>query len=196
MTDLPPERVAAVFGVASVVVSLGGIALAVALAPWFSWTANALSDLGVAADRVVAAAFNGGLIVGGALALPYAWALWATARDRVGRAVAALFAVVSALMAGVGAFPAETALHAPVAVGFFLGLTLLLGADGLRRRDTLVGRLLLLAPVVHVAAWAAWLAVLDAGDGIAVPELVGALLLAGWVLAGSAVAPLADRARR
>lgn len=191
MDALAPRRVAAASGVASTVLALGGIALAVALAPWFSWTGNALSDLGVAGDPLVAAAFNGGLLAGGVAALPYAWGVWTTAGDRLDRALAALFGVVSLLMAGVGAFPADSALHVPVALGFFLGLTALLAVDGLRRRDTAVGRTLIVAPLVHLGAWWGWIAVLDLGDGIAIPELVGALLLAAWVLALSPVAPLA-----
>ncbi|MFC6786188.1 DUF998 domain-containing protein [Halobaculum halobium] len=107
-----------------------------------------------------------------------------------GRLVAALFGLTALLMAGVGGFPADTALHVPVALGFFLGVTVVLGADGIRRRDTTAGRLLLAAPVLHVGAWYGWLAVASLGDGIALPELVGALLLAAWVLALSPVAPL------
>lgn len=194
MGDLAPERVAAASGVASTALALGGIGIAVLAAPWFSWTGNALSDLGVAGDPLVAAAFNGGLLAGGVAALPYAWSVWTTAGDRVGRLIAVLFCVVSLLMAGVGAFPADSALHVPVALGFFLGLTALLAVDGLRRRHTAVGRALLVAPVVHLGAWWGWIAVLDLGDGIAIPELVGALLLAAWVLALSLVAPLAAAA--
>ncbi|MFB9824975.1 DUF998 domain-containing protein [Halobaculum roseum] len=185
-----PRRIAAASGVASIALALGGIGIAVLAAPWFSWTGNALSDLGVAGDPLVAAAFNGGLLAGGVVALPYAWAVWTTAGDRAGRALAVLFGIVSLLMAGVGAFPSDSALHVPVAIGFFLGLTALLAVDGLRRRDTAVGRTLLVAPVVHLGAWWGWIAVLDLGDGIAIPELVGALLLAAWVLALSPVAPL------
>lgn len=187
------RRTAAVFGVASTVLALGGIALAVALAPWFSWTGNALSDLGVAGDALVRVPFNGGLLLGGVAALPYAWVVWMTAGDRAGRLVGALFGLTAVFMAGVGGFPADTALHVPVAIGFFLGLTVLLAVDGLRRRDTAAGRTLLVAPVVHLGAWWVWIAVLDLGDGIALPELVGALLLAVWVLVLSPVAPAAAR---
>ena len=77
------------------VAALGGIALAVALAPWFSPTANALSDLGVADRAAVATAFNGGLLIGGGAALAYAWALWAAARTLGARVVAAEFAVAA-----------------------------------------------------------------------------------------------------
>jgi len=177
------------------VAALGGIALAVALAPWFSPTANALSDLGVADRAAVATAFNGGLLIGGGAALAYAWALWAAARTLGARVVAAEFAVAALLMAGVGAFPSGTSLHFPVALGFYLALTLVLATDGAVRRAATAGRLALAAAGVHLGQWWLWIAGVRLGPGLAIPELVGALLFAAWVLAGSPVAPLAMEAR-
>ena len=186
----PPRRIAAVSGVASTGLALGGIALAVAAAPWFSWTGAALSDLGVAADPLVRAAFNAGLLLGGIAALPYARALWTAAGDRLGRLVALLFGLTALLLAGVGAFPADTAAHVPVALSFFSVLTATVALDGTCRIRTAGGAAAVLAAVAHLAGWFLWVAVLDVGDGIAVPELVGALVLAAWVLALSPVAPL------
>ncbi|PSQ08308.1 hypothetical protein BRC97_00040 [Halobacteriales archaeon QS_6_71_20] len=103
MSRSRPDRVAARSGVVTVVAAFGGIAFAVALAPWFSVRANALSELGVADAAAVAWAFNGGLLAAGAAALPYGWALWTTAGDRAGRLVALLFCVAVALARGRGA---------------------------------------------------------------------------------------------
>ncbi|WP_200778381.1 DUF998 domain-containing protein [Halobaculum gomorrense] len=184
------QLIAAVSGIASTVFALGGVALAVALAPWFSVTANALSDLGVADSAVVAAAFNGGLLLAGMLALPYAWALWVAAGDAAGRAVAAAFAVAALLMAGVGAFPSGSPLHYPVAVGLYLAITVVLATDGLGRRATAAGRLSGVAAAVHLVQWSLYVEGVRLGPGLAIPELVGAALLAAWVIAGSPVAPV------
>ncbi len=178
------------------IAALGGIALAVALAPWFSVTANALSDLGVADRAAVATAFNGGLLLGGAVALVYAWTLWAAAGTLWSRVVAVEFGVAALLMGGVGAFPSGTSLHFPVALGFYLVLTLVLATDGAVRRTTTAGRLALAAAGVHVGQWWLWIAGVRLGPGLAIPELVGALLLAAWVVAGSPVAPLTNRVSR
>ena len=196
MSRSRPDRVAARSGVVTVVAAFGGIALAVALAPWFSVRANALSELGVADAAAVAWAFNGGLLAAGTAALPYGWALWTTAGDRAGRLVALLFCVAVALMAGVGAFPAGSPLHLPVALGFYLALTLVLVVDGLRRRATAAGRLALAAAALHVGQWWLWVAGVRLGPGLAVPELVGAALLSAWALAGSPVAPWRGPVRR
>jgi hypothetical membrane protein len=185
-----PRRVAAVSGVAASTVSFGGIALAIALAPWFSVRVNALSDLGVAEGAAVATAFNGGLILAGVLALPYGWALWTAGDDAAGRAVAAAFVFAALLMSGVGAFPADTSPHVPVAIGFYLALTVVLAVDGVRRRATTVGRLAGVAAAAHLAQWWLYVAGVRLGPGLAVPELVGAALLVAWVLVGSPVAPL------
>ncbi|WP_225917729.1 DUF998 domain-containing protein [Halobaculum rubrum] len=190
------RRVAAASGAGAMIAALGGIAVAVALAPWFSVTTNALSDLGVADRAAVATAFNGGLLLGGAVALAYAWALWAAAGTRGARLVAVEFGVAALLMAGVGAFPSGTSLHFPVALGFYLVVTLVLATDGAVRRTTTAGRLALAAAGVHVAQWWFWIAGVRFGSGLAIPELVGALVLAAWVLALSPVAPLTNRVPR
>jgi hypothetical membrane protein len=181
----PAHPLGRLAGPLGAVVALAGIAVAVALSPSFSWTASALSDLGV--DPPTALAFNGGLVGGGCLALGYVSALRETSR-----AVAATYALCAVSMAGVGAFPSGDPLHYPVAVAFFVLLAATLALDGARRRATTTGRVSLLLAAVSVAAWPLWFAV-GVGSGIAVPELVGALSLATWVVALAPPAPLRSR---
>ncbi|ELZ26315.1 hypothetical protein C474_21501 [Halogeometricum pallidum JCM 14848] len=183
--DRPLARLAGPLGA---VVALAGIAVAVALSPSFSWTASALSDLGV--DPRTSLPFNGGLLVGGCLALGYVPAL----RD-ASRTVAATYALCAVAMAGVGAFPSDQPLHYPAAVSFFVLLAATLALDGARRRTTATGRVSLLLAVVSVAAWPLW-GLSGLGPGIAVPELVGALSLAAWVVALAPPAPLRPRLSR
>ncbi|MFC7137423.1 DUF998 domain-containing protein [Halobaculum litoreum] len=189
MTELR-RRVAAVSGAGASVVSLGGIAAAVALAPWFSVTGNALSDLGVADAAAVAAAFNWGLILAGLVGLPYAWALWTAGDDVGGRLLAVEFAAAMLLMAGVGVFPSDSPLHFPVALGFYLAVTVVFVTDGLRRRRATAGRVGLAFAVGHLGQWWLYVAGVRLGPGLAIPELVGAGLLIAWVLAVSPVAPV------
>ncbi|MDS0293169.1 DUF998 domain-containing protein [Halogeometricum luteum] len=163
-------------------IALAGVFLAVALSPTFSWTASALSDLGVGPRTALL--FNGGLFVGGCLALGYAPLL-----SEDSRAVAAAYALCAVSMAGVGAFPFDDPLHYPAAVAFFALLAATLALDGVRRRGTTTGRVSLLLAVASAAAWPLWFAA-GLGPGIAVPELVGALSLAAWVLALAPPAPL------
>ncbi|MFC7071006.1 DUF998 domain-containing protein [Halobaculum lipolyticum] len=189
MTELR-RRVAAASGAGASLAAIGGIAVAIALAPWFSLADNALSDLGVADAAAVAAAFNWGLILAGLAGLPYAWALWTASDGLAARLVAVEFVVAMLLMAGVGAFPSDTPLHVPVALGFYLAITVVFATDGLRRRATAAGRVALAFAAGHLAQWWLYVAGVRLGPGLAVPELVGAGLLIVWVLALSPVAAL------
>ncbi|MDS0298459.1 DUF998 domain-containing protein [Halogeometricum sp. S1BR25-6] len=181
----PAHPLARLAGAVGTALALGGVFLAVALSPTFSWAASALSDLGV--DPRTALAFNGGLLLGGGLALGYVPAL-----REDSRAVAATYGLCAAAMAGVGAFPSDDPLHYPAAVAFFVLLAATLALDGARRRGTTTGRVSLLLATASVAAWPLWFAA-GLGPGIAVPELVGALSLAAWVLALAPPAPLRSR---
>jgi hypothetical membrane protein len=186
-------RVARLSGVAAVAVAFAGIVAAVVSAPWFSWASNALSDLGVAGG-LTAALFNYSLTAAGVVALPFAWWLAATARSRFDDAAAVGFAVTAVCMAGVGLFPSDTALHAPAAIGTYLGLTYTLALDASAAvvvgdvRRALAG---LWGALGHVTAWLVWAAAGPAVgvDGLALPEVAGALLLSAWVVGTARTRP-------
>lgn len=178
------ERLEAGSGLLAVAVALGAILASTALSPSFAWATDALSDLG-ASGAPTALLFNGGLIAGGALALPFAHLLWRRAATRVSRLGAAIFAVGFACLALVGAFPIGTPLHLPVAAGFYLSITYgwFVRGTGL----ALAGRVrrgigAIWFGVAHVTSWLVWGAGVRIGPGIAVPETLGALLLAAWVV--------------
>lgn len=181
------RRFAAGAGVASAVGTPALIVAATLLAPWFSWTQNAFSDLGVAAGT--ATLFNGTLIGGGLLALPFAWLLWATADGTLPRLRAVGFAVTGVALGAVGVFPAGDPLHFPVAVTHFVGVTVTLVVDFLARPGAATGRLAGVAGLCNAAGWVAWGQGL-LPPGLAIPEFVGALVLAAWVTLLSPVAPL------
>ncbi|MFB6137230.1 MAG: DUF998 domain-containing protein [Halobacteriaceae archaeon] len=111
---------------ASVLTATVGIAAAALIhGTWWSITGHALSDLGaVGVDH--AWVFNASLVLAGVLGLLGAAQL-APSRGRV------LAAAGFALLAGVGLFPEGTALHAPLAVGFFLVETAGVATLGLER---------------------------------------------------------------
>ncbi|MFW6018099.1 MAG: DUF998 domain-containing protein [Halapricum sp.] len=177
-------------GVGSVVVVFASIVSAIALSPSFALEANALSDLGSrthpAGTLATALAFNGGLIVGGALGLGFAAVLARTADRSLVRLGAALFGVTSTLLAAIGAFPQGHPLHFPVASGFYALFSvsvLVFGAGKLtpgRWDSALVS---VGAGIGNLAVWIVWIG-LGALDrpGLAIPEIVGALFVVLWVL--------------
>lgn len=179
------RRLARLSGPAAVAIALTGIVAATIVSQTFAWRTSALSDLGVAPGT--AWLFNGSLIGGGLVGLPYAWALWSAASDRLSqiRAVAFLLALVS--MAGVGLAPAGHPLHVPFALAFFSLAALTAVVDGVARLRLPRGKLSLLTGVLAPVAWPVWLGWL--GEGIAVPEIVGAVLFGVWVVALSPERP-------
>ena len=171
-------RFAAACGAVATLSALGGIALGVLLDPTFSWATDALSDLGVRDGS--AAAFNWGLIVGGAAGVCYAVCLGRTGRSL--RALLLALALVS--MAGVGVFDLTEPLHGPAAIGFYGLITAVFAVDGWVRRGEATGRVALAFAPAHVAVWATFVAGWWPVTGLALPELPGALMLAGcvWVV--------------
>jgi hypothetical membrane protein len=176
------RRAGTYLGVAALAVSVLGIAVAIALAPWFSPAGNALSDLG-ASGRASAPAFNYGLILGGILGTGFAVRLWPDAPGRLGRAGVGLLGVSFGSLALIGVFPTPHEYHFPVSVTFFTLFTYGLFVYG--SADALAGRLragigTVWLGIAHVTFWVGWAA---AGtDGLAIPETVGAVLLGVWVV--------------
>jgi len=195
MGDEPVRRrlrsIATWCGLLSPAVGLGAVLLATLFAPWFSWTENALSDLGHP-SRATAPLFNGGMWLAGLLALAFVAGLWIDAAGRVRRAALIVLAASFLALTGVGAYPVTTELHFPVSVAFFVSLTYGLWLYG--SADALAG-----APergvatiwlgVANVTMWVLY-ATLEPFAGVAVPEAVGALVLAAWAV------PTALRLRR
>ena len=175
------RRALAWSGLAGSALGFSTTLLAVALSPTFSWTASALSDLG-AASSPTAAVFNGGLLVAGLVSLPFALVLWSAARNAVERGGAVAFATTVASLAGVGAFPTGTALHVPVAVTYFVALSVALwvhGSGAVLAGDARRGLAAVWLGLANVAAWGLW--AVSGLEGVALPEVVGSLALLAWL---------------
>ena len=174
-------------GAVAVCTTIGSILLATLLSPSFSWRANALSNLGVTSTAVgtttTALLFNGGLIAGGAVGLLFCAVVYGTAANRGQRAVAVLLSLTLVLMALVGVFPQGTAPHFPVASGFYLMITISLWVDALAWRSAGNGEWAVrsgLAGTANILTWIVWVAT-GAPWGLAVPEIIGAVIFATWV---------------
>lgn len=176
------NRLARWSGPCSIAVSAVGILAATLLAPWFSWTGNALSDLG-AAGADTAVLFNGTLVVTGILGIPFALFVRRRRSTRSRRAGTALFAASMAMLALVGVFALPSPYHAPVAIAFFLLFTVGILVDGVgavRAGERFDGRLSIGLAIAHVLAWIVWAVV--ALEGVALPEMVGTVTIWIWVL--------------
>jgi hypothetical membrane protein len=170
--------------VVATIVAFGAILTTTTVAPWFSWTGNALSDLGHH-ERATSNIFNGGLIVAGLIGA--AFPLWLTfeADGVLRRLGAAIVAVTLVDLALIGFFPTPHDLHGTVSVVFFVGVTLGLivwGIGDIRDDRRLRGGTVAATGFFHGVFWVVWFSSIIPYDGVAIPEFVGAVALAGTAL--------------
>ena len=172
-------RLAGFCGLTTPVIVFTLIALSIFYSTWFSWTANALSDLGV--HGIAAILFNSSLIIGGVLTVTFAIGLRETMpRGILARAGILLLILAAAALFAIGLFP-ETAgaIHFYVSVSFFTLFPIslfLIGAAMIRHpRMKRLGVLAVLAGLAAAAVWALpW-------TSTAIPEAVSSLAVSGMV---------------
>lgn len=165
-------------GIVGPLAALGLVFAATALDPSFRWDSNALSDLGVGP---AAAWFNGAVILGGLLTIPFALGLReALPRSAVTLVGSAIFVVGGIALALVGVFTLDApALHAAAALGYFLlvpiGIVLLaIVLEGVWRWFAILAGVVALASILLLPV-----ALTDVG--FAVPEIIEAIVLAAWI---------------
>ena len=163
-------RVSGACGIASPVVGLTVILVAISNSPWFSWTENDISVLGV--EGSTTALFNWGLILTGLLSLVFAIGLRTNfVSGRMGRLGINSLLLGSVAISATGILPRSIDVpHDIVSIGFYLLTTLAL---------VLVG-------VAAIAASKIRGGVLSITAGV----LVLALLKAPWPWTGGAIEQL------
>jgi len=159
--------------------------LAIALAPQFSWTDNALSDLGIMPGST-SISFNFGLILSGMLTLLFASGLFAYFKGKsLGRFGAYVLILDSAALAAIGIFPENVKpLHLYASVSFFVLFPLsmlFVTASYLRTSEARMGfftfSIALFAAIVWIAQF-----LLRYVHGVAIPEALSALAGCLWVM--------------
>jgi len=181
----PVRRALAWSGVAAVLVGFGTIVVTTASAPWFDWTANALSHLGDSDRWALAWVFNRGLTLAGVLGSAFVARVAVDATTNARRGAIGVFGISTVSLALIGAFPVGNPLHGPVSVAFFVSLTygvFLWGTTDVLDDQPRHGLALIWLGIGHVTLWATWVTVVP-WSGIAIPELVGALVLGAWAIA-------------
>ncbi|MXV64037.1 DUF998 domain-containing protein [Natronorubrum sp. JWXQ-INN-674] len=196
-TDGDWHRRATICGLAAPIVALGAIVLATLLAApeTFTWRGRALSDMG-RTDAVTFPLFNGGLILGGLLGIPFGWQLWIESRTALERLGVALLWAATIGLIGVGVFflghtavYLETSLHGPAALLYF-GIApfaqWVYGSGLVLADEPRLGLVSIWLGIVHPLAWVGWLlyrtVAADPMAWFAVPEFVAALAFGSWIL--------------
>jgi hypothetical membrane protein len=189
-------RLSGACGVLTPIVAFLFIFLAINFAPEFSWTENALSDLGVM-PGVTAPLFNYGLIISGVLGFIFATslfrAMWffeifsADGKPHLlfyrGLGGALFFSAACLALIAIGVFPENVRyLHTFASVAFFVLLILALGRLGigfLQVRQRSWAAFTLLLGVVAAVPWLL-LFVVRYVSGVAIPEFISAVAGGLW----------------
>lgn len=168
------ERKYALFGVAGPLIAYFFITVSIVLSPWFSWSYNALSDLGHAVNSDVAPLFNFGLLLAGFFLIIYSITAF-----RKHAKYASYCLLISALLLQLVATFNELygSLHFYVSVLFFVSLGFASLVYTVERKSA--------------AALTAFMIGLGSGilysteiysAGIAVPETISSLAAISWIM--------------
>ena len=160
------------------IVVFSGIMLAMSGSPWFEWTKNALSDLGV--EGISAFFFNNGLILGGIFTFIFSIGLAKMLSKKTG---AYILAVSSLALIGVGLFPKTIfVLHYFSSATFFILLTLALLLIGLSmKKEHFEPSIATVAIAFALFALSSPL-FLSILDGVAVPEAIACFPAFIWCM--------------
>lgn len=166
-------------GIFTPLIAFACILLAIAHSPRFSWTENALSDLGVQ-QGVTAVLFNSGLVISGLLTLVFALGLSMCLRGKILGKIGAFILVLDALaLTAIGVFPENVKpLHLYASVAFFVLFPtslFFIGTALLQMSQTNLGLFTFSVAVVAALVW-----VIPYGGGVAVPETLAALSASTW----------------
>ena len=187
-------------GIIGPVIALSSVFMDVTLSPWFSWSANALSDLGVHSYYYL---FDGGLIIEAMLNVVFVVGLFGMFRNKMGIA-APLLIISGASLGFVGIFNENhPPFHVIFAMIYFLLFPVSIIIFSLRTRSfskPLSGFGIALSIVSLIAIFFGIGMVFNflslPGIGLAIPEIVEAVLLSAWMITLGTTLILAERSRK
>ena len=167
------ERMSTYISLALPLIFIVGLLIVVGQNPWFSFTDNALSDMG-SVRNPVNYYFNGFLMTFAVLG-------FVSSLGALRSGLAYLMPLAMVLLFLVGVFPEEYAPHGPAAVFFYVLALADIAIVGIK-----LGRKGLFAGyvwgVLAVLTFALMLYLVKAGifKGLAIPELIGASMILAW----------------
>jgi hypothetical membrane protein len=180
------QRIGAASGIVTPVLAFTCILTAIYSYPQFSWTNNALSDLGIIAG-ITGPLFNFGLYSSGLFAFSFAiFGLFTyLGKSWVGKIGAVTFAATAVALMGIGFFPENVVpWHYLFSVAFFvllpISLLVITGAFALERQT----KMALFTLLIAIAAALPWMLLFAFHyvSGVAIPEFASALAGSAWTV--------------
>lgn len=164
--------------------TFGGVFGGVVLSPWFTWTGNALSDIGVYGSGFIAATvFNGGLIIGGFTTVLLSLRYYRLYQQHWGTSIGIKILTLAGLsLISIGVFTEESPpFHFIASVLFFVlvPFSMWFFSIGLLKapETKTFGIISVLLPFVSVFAWG-----IPYYDGVAIPEIISSFASWFWVI--------------
>ncbi len=179
-------RLGAFSGIMTTLLAFTCILIAIASYPAFTWTNNALSDLGVVAG-ITGPLFNFGLYSSGLFALSFAvFGLYNYIGEFwVGKVGSVTFASTGLALVGIGVFPENfVPIHYLFSVLFFVLLPIslfVITANFAFNRQTKMGLFTLAVAIVAVLTWILYFSV-HYVSGVAIPEIASGFAGNLWVV--------------
>ena len=180
------HRIGAASGIVAPIFAFICIIIAIAIYPQFSWTSNALSDLGIirGATGII---FNFGLVTCGLLALNFAiFGMYPYfKKNLLGKIGAGAFAAATIALIGIGIFNENfSPTHYLVSVAFFVFLPISLlittGAFAVKHQSQMTIFTILVA-IVAAIPWVLYF-ILHYAPNVAIPEIISGLAGAVWII--------------
>jgi hypothetical membrane protein len=179
-------KIGSALGIVTPIVAFTCIIIAIESYPAFSWTNNALSDLGVISG-LTGSLFNFGLFASGFLGLIFS--IFGLAnyfiKSLVGKVGSGFFAAATVALMAIGVFNERfSPTHYVVSVAFFtlapFALFTIAGAFWLNRRRKMAA----FTVIVAVLAALPWLLLFafDYVPNVAIPEAASGLALSAWTI--------------
>jgi hypothetical membrane protein len=180
------EKIGASSGILSPIIGFVCIITAIATYPSFSWTNNALSDLGVI-PGITSSVFNFGLIACGLLAINFAiFELYVYfGRNNLGKIGSALFAVGSLALIAIGVFNENySPTHYIVSVAFFTLIPIALFIITFSFLFTHRGKIATFTVLTGFAAAVPWILqfAFNYVPNVAIPEFLSGIFISFWTV--------------
>ncbi len=179
-------KASGICGILTPIIAFTCILLAISYSPSFSWTQNALSDLGIQSGTT-APLFNYGLISSGIMALIFACGLFSFLGDMLfGKIGAAVFTLAVVSLTAIGVFPESVRpTHFYVSVAFFMLFPismLLIVATFLLADKKQLGWFTFMVAMIAAVPWVLQFTV-PYVENVAIPETISAVSASMWAIA-------------
>ena len=180
------QRFGAATGIFAPILAFTCIMIAIASYPAFSWTNNALSDLGVILG-ITGLFFNFGLYASGLLALNFAlFGLYAyLGKTWVGKIGAAIYATSTIALIAIGVFnESYSGTHYAVSVAFFTLMPISMFTITCAFLLNHQRRMALFTGLTGIAAALPWVLLFEFNyvPNLAIPEFVSGLIASAWTI--------------